>query len=282
MHRRPSPAWLWLTLCPSLCLALVPTFGVAVAAQLPTAGAPAAGQPDATPPRVVDRLVAVVDEDPIFLSDLDRAIALSLPRGDATLPAGESTVFPRPLPEDPEALRALRRITLDRLIDQRLRSHEVDRYEMGDVSPTRVEEQLGLLAGEAGGRRVLAERLADLGLGMDGLRSLLRRQLAVLAWVEERLGPRVVVEPEAVEEYYAEILGPEMERRGDPLPPLAEVRGAIRAVLREEALNREIEEWTEELRDEARIVDLFDRDPERPLPPVAVRAGGGRGGGGGL
>lgn len=270
MRRRPLPA----PLSPILGLVFGAVLGVAAATPPSSAEEPAT-----SPPRVVDRLVAVVDEDPIFLSDLDRAIALSLPAGDslpadATLPVAESPLFPRPLPDDPAALRALRRITLDRLIDQRLRSHEVDRYEMGDVSPTRVEEQLALLAREAGGRRVLAERLDALGLGTDGLRALLRRQLAVLAWVEERLGPRVLVDPEAVAEYYEEILGPEMERRGDPLPPLAEVRGAIRAVLREEALNREIEEWTEELRDEARIVDLFDRQADRILPPVSVRLGG--------
>jgi hypothetical protein len=47
------------------------------------------------------------------------------------------------------------------------------------------------------------------------------------------------------------------------------VREEIRAVLREMRLNEEIERWTEELRQEADIVDYFD-DPREELPPLVI------------
>ena len=44
------------------------------------------------------------------------------------------------------------------------------------------------------------------------------------------------------------------------------MREQIRAVLREQLLNEEIERWTEELRRDADVVDLLDPDPQ-PSPP---------------
>ena len=59
----------------------------------------------------------------------------------------------------------------------------------------------------------------------------------------------------------------------EPIPPVREVREAIRQVLREELLNEEIERWTDELRRDADVVDYFDRE-QRDLPPVVHQVGG--------
>lgn len=198
----------------------------------------------------VDRVVAVVDEDPILASDLERAIRLGLVERGVE-----------------ESDGALARRALDRLIEERLRQHEVGRFGFEAVPVEAIDRQLAAVAARFASPAELAAELERLGLDEPGLRQLLARQLAALAFVEERLGPRVFVGVEEIRRHYDEKLVPELAARGLEAPPLDEVRESIRAVLREAKLNLEIERWTEDLRREADVVDLLDA-PERPLPPV--------------
>ena len=203
-----------------------------------------------------DRLVAVVDDDPIFLSDVDRLLALGLVEAS---------------PADDVETR--RRTALDRLIEERMRLHEVERYELGTVRTTSVDRQLAALEERLRGVDALDELLARQDMDRAALRLLLRRQLRILAYVEERLGPRVSVRADQIEAYYEDELRAEMSARGAPLPALVEVADAIRGVLRERALNREIEEWTQDLRLRANVVDLLSRR-SADLPPVIYRSDG--------
>lgn len=206
---------------------------------------------------LVDRIVAVVDEEPIFLSDIQQAIAL-----------GQYAPHPG---EDSEGLR---RRVLDRLIDQRLELHEVERYEEGQVPIEDVERQVAAIRARFEDDHAWQSWLEDLGLDEASVRYLVRRQLRVLAYIEERLGPRVFIDLDDVRAYYGGELKAEMERRGEPLPPIAEVREGIRALLRERRLNEEIRAWVRELRLKADVVDYLNRPP-RELPPVAERVEGG-------
>jgi len=198
----------------------------------------------------VDRIVAVVDEDPILASDLERAIAL----GPIAREPGESDA-------------ALERRALGRLIADRLRQHEVGRFGYEEVPVAAVDAQVATLAARFGSPKAFAAELGRLGLDESALRQTLARQIAALAFVEERLGPRVFVGVDEIRRYYDERLVPELAARGESAPPLDDVRESIRAVLREEKLNQEIDRWTEELRRAADVVDLLDA-PARELPPV--------------
>ena len=200
--------------------------------------------------RVVDRVVAVVDEDPILASDLERAIRLGL----IERRTGESDA-------------ALSRRALDGLIADRLRQHEVGRFGYEEVPVEEVDAQVARLRARFAAPGGLEAELARLGLDEAALRQLLARQLAALAFIEERLGPRVFVGVDEIRRYYDGKLVPELAASGQAAPPLDEVRESIRAVLREQRLNQEIERWTEELRREADVVDLLDA-PARSLPPV--------------
>ncbi|MDA8017054.1 MAG: hypothetical protein MPN21_06345 [Thermoanaerobaculia bacterium] len=229
---------------------LVGSVGIAV--WLVASGATEAQEIETTPV-VVDRLVAVVDDDPIFLSDVDRVLALGLVTASSAADGVER-----------------RRIALDRLIEERLRLHEVERYELAAVPSVDVDRQLALLSESLGGDGALQRQLGSQDMDIAALRLLLRRQLRILAYVEERLGPRVSVTEEQVERYYEGEFRSEMAARGTTLPPLVEVTGAIQTVLREQALNREIEDWTDDLRRRADVVDLLSRR-RRDLPPVVFR-----------
>jgi len=227
-------------------LRLRPLIALALLAATPVAG-------DEPASDLVDRVVAVVDEEPILLSDLERAQAL----GTVTRREGESDA-------------ALRRRTLDELVAWRLRLHEVARFGIEEAPLTEVDRQIERIRiryPEAGAWQAELDRL---GLDEAQVRQILARQLAVLDFVEQRLGPRVFVGVDEIQSYYDGTLVPELRERGDPVPPVEEVREAIRVVLREAKLNEEVESWTRRLRLEADVVDLLDQE-ERPLPPpVAV------------
>jgi len=225
----------------------------ALAACVLLAAAPAPAQDPrpaaAESPVLVDRIVAVVGEDPVLLSEVEEVIGLGL----AERGAGEG---------DTE----LRERVIDALIEQRLRFHEVDRSGFHRVPVTEIEARMAEIAAAFPDREAFLRRLAELGMTEQEVRQLVARQIAVLTYVEERLGARVFVGFDDIRAYYQETAVPGLERRGEPVPPLDEVREAIRAVLHEQRLNQELERWTEELRAEADVV-VFPPPPE-PLPPV--------------
>ncbi len=202
---------------------------------------------------LVDRLVAVVDDDPILLSDIGRVVDLGL----IEKIEGESE-------------SQLERRVLDGLIDQRLRLHEIERHNFAPLPPAEIDRQLERLRADMASEHELPRRLAELGLDERGLRLLVARQLRVLVYVEQRLGPRIFVEREAVRAYYDDMLTAEMADQGLDPPALDEVRDQIQDLLHEQQLNEEIEAWTEELRLEADVADYLHRS-EIELPPIIQR-----------
>lgn len=206
--------------------------------------------------RLVDRIVAVVDEDPILLSDIRRVVGLGL----VELEPGESAA-------------ELERRVLDGLIDQCLQRHEVERHDFSQLPPQEVDRQVERIRARFESDEALRQRLDLLGLDEEGLSLLVARQLRVLVYVEQRLGPRVFINQDEIRGYYEGVLVAEMARRGQEPPPLPDVREQIREVLYEQRLNQEIEAWTEELRLGADIVDYLDR-VETELPPIVERLDG--------
>jgi len=223
----------------------------ALAACVLLAAAPVLAQdpPAAESPVLVDRIVAIVDEDPILLSEVEEVIGLGLAER-------------RPGEGDDE----LRERVIDGLIEQRLRFHEVDRSGFHRVPVTEIEARMAEIAAAFPDRQAFLRRLTALGMTEQEVRQLVARQIAVLTYVTERLGARVFVGLEDIRAHYQESVVPDLERRGEAVPPLDEVREAIRAVLHEQRLNQELERWTEELRAEADVL-VFPAPPD-PLPSV--------------
>jgi len=199
---------------------------------------------------IADRVVGVVDDDPILASDMGRIIALGLME---------------PLEGEDESSFQSR--VLERLIEQRLRSHEIERHGFQELPLSEVNQASEELVASFGSEAEYQRRLHELGLTEEAVREILAAQLLVLVFVEERLGPRVFVSLDSISEYYEKTLVPEMRRRGEPVPELGAVREQIRTVLREERLNREVELWTEELAFRADIVRYLDERPDE-LPAV--------------
>lgn len=223
-----------------------------------TAGAQKPPAPASIPapglePRLRDRVMAVVDEDPILASDVERVVALGLAQ-------------PKPGEADP----VFRRRILDDLVEQRLRFHEIDRYGFEQVPVDMIEKNVADIRARFPNDEAFRKTLRDLGLTQQALRQLVARQLMVLTHVEEQLGPRVFVGLDDITQYYRTTFTQEMQRQKVPVPPLDDVREQIRVVLKERRLNQELDKWTEELRRKADIHVYFDTPPGE-LPPVVKR-----------
>ncbi len=209
---------------------------------------------------LADRILAVVDEDPILASDLAQIVGLGL----AQRQEGESEAH-------------FERRLLDRLIEDRLRFHEVDRFGFESVPAEEIDLRLEAMEEsfknshstdtQASPAQTFDQRLGQIGLDRATLREVIARQLMILAYVEERLGARVFVSLADIQQHYDQELVPEMERLHTEPPPLASVREQIRALLRERRLNEEIDLWTQELRERADILDYLDSEHDS-LPPV--------------
>ena len=92
----------------------------------------------------------------------------------------------------------------------------------------------------------------------------------MLTYVDERLGARVFVGPDDINRYYRDVLTPEMQKRGQPVPPLEDVREDIRETLKQQKMTQEMANWTQELREQGGRRHLL----RRPAGQPAAAAGG--------
>jgi hypothetical protein len=161
------------------------------------------------------------------------------------------------------------------MIDNRLRLHELDRYGFDQAPIEEIDRRYQRIRDRFATEAEFRAEMERLDLDDTRLRLLVARQIAIMTYVEERLGPRVFVSVEDIRRHYDEELKPELERRGEVVPPIEAVREAIRAVIREQRLNEEIDRWTAGLRAKADVEEYLDSD-RRELPPIVrqIPAGG--------
>src|SRR5579864_1818136 len=201
-----------------LCVASAPAWSSSsTSSSSSSASAPApAGHSTGGANVLRDRVIAVVDEDPILASDLDRAIVIG-------------QLAPKP----GEAQRTFRRRVLDDLLAQRLRFHEIDRFGLEQVPVDQIERQVAEVRARFKDDAAFRQKLREVGLDEVALRQLMARQLEVLAYVDERLGPQVFVGLDDISNYYRTVLTPQLQQQHLPVPPLESVRDKIREVLRQ-------------------------------------------------
>jgi hypothetical protein len=162
---------------------------------------------------VIERIVAVVDGRPLMLSEV-RLV---------------------------ERLRGLDEATArEALIDERLMFGEAARLPQASVSAADEERAYGAL--------VARVDPAPDAAGEALLRAVVRRQVAILKYVEFRFRPQLRVSEEAVRAAYAA----ESAGTSEP-PPFAERGPLLRERLERRELDLRIETWIRELRAAAQI-----------------------------
>jgi hypothetical protein len=174
---------------------------------------PAAGGPRAPTVQLLERVVAVVDDRPLFLSDV-RALA---------------------------AVRGLsEEAAIEAAVDERLMYAEAARIEETEVPK---EEEDRALAAVLGVHPALRDEVPE-----ADLRRLLRRQATILKYVEFRFRPQVRVSEDDIRRAWEKD-----EAGQPAGVPLEDAEEALRARLERRALDERIEAWVKELRARADV-----------------------------
>jgi len=229
--------------------------GFMAAAQTPPVAAPASAT-------VLDRVVAVVNNQAILQSDVDLEIRLSVldpGRG------GKGVLTPQ---------RALDQLISRALIQQQI--HEED-AQAAEPPQTEVDARIGEMrrelpacvhekcATDAG----WAAFLAGHGLTAARVDAYLRYREQILRFIESRFRQGIRISPAEVETYYRGTLVPQY-RAGEQPPQLEKVAPRIQEILLEQQVNALFDEWLKNLRKQG-DVEVLDPALESPDTP----AGGG-------
>ena len=192
------------------------------------------------PQQVADRVVAVVNGEPIMLSEL----RLTLPTG-----VEQRTDLPQ-----------LMRTNLEALINQELILQEIRRLKIFTVTNEEVAAGVNVVAsGFTGGQEELEAELNSQGETLASLRESIRRRLLVLKYVDYRFRRFSEVEENRLLRFYEGEWADSFraENPGAALPPLEEVRGELETLMIEMSVNDQLDAWLQDARSEARIAIKF-------------------------
>ena len=186
----------------------------------------------------VDRIAAVIDRQVLTVSEVSQMV--------------EIRFFARRSQSEDDH----RRDVLDALIAQALRYRDVERFGAQDIPLDTIESRIQEIRQRFGSDEELNAALARAELTLDEVRALVKRQLQVEAYIQERFAPLVFVSPEEIERYYRGEWTAQRRARGLGVPALEQVREEVRLAVRGARVQQEIEKWTAQLRERA-DVDVY-------------------------
>lgn len=205
-------------------------------------------QAGAQSPKVVDQILALVNDEAITRSDLLWSLALD-PK--APSPAG---------PVSPDLFRQ----KLDVMIDERLVLQEASRIP-ARITREEINRKRTELIKEFPSEAAFRERVEAVGLTPERINQLLEQRVLIDRFVDFRFRSFVLVTDQEIQRYYDEKFAPEIRNRGAVPPPLdaelpskVTVRDDIRNILKEEKINQEIDRYLTAARQRADIVQLAE------------------------
>lgn len=184
----------------------------------------------------IDRISAVIDRQVITLSEVNQMVAIHF--------------FPRTISHTDDEYR---HDVLEALIAQALRYRDVERFGAQDIPKDSIEARLTEIRSRFPSPEEFARAVTSVELTMDEVRALVKRQLQVEAYIQERFSPLVFIPNEDIETYYRGPWSEQRRARGLGIPPLDQVRDEIRTLLKSERLQAEIDKWTAQLRARANV-----------------------------
>jgi hypothetical protein len=183
----------------------------------------------------VDRIAAVVDRQVLTVSEVSQMVDLRF-----FLRTAES--------EDDH-----RHDVLDGLIAQALRYRDAERFGEQDIAADTIEARLIEIQKRFASIDEFNAALLRTELTLDEMRALVKRQLQVEAYIQERFAPLVFVSNEDIDTYYRGPWSEQRRARGLGVPPLSSVREEVRVAVRASRLQTEIDRWTAQLRERANV-----------------------------
>ncbi len=191
------------------------------------------------PAVTIDRVAAVVDRQVLTVSEVSQM--------------AEIRFFPRAVGQSDDDYR---RFILDSLIAQALRFRDVERFGAEDVSKDSIEARLVQIQRRFASPDEFTVALQHAELTLDEVRALIKRQLQVESYIQERFAPMIGVSSEEIDAYYRGTWSEQRRARGLPIPPLSEVQGEIRNLLKANRLQQEVDRWTTQLRSRVNV-DIY-------------------------
>lgn len=204
---------------------------------------------------VLERVVAVVNNQAILASDIDHEIRLSVldpGRG------GMGVLTPS---------RALDQLIGRALIQQQIRQED---QQAAEPSQAEVNARLGEIrrelpacvrqncASDAGWKAFLAAH----SLTQEDVETYLRYRLEILRFIEERFRQGISISPEEIAIYYHDTLLPQYAK-GEAVPALDKVSTRIQEILLQQRVNALFDEWLNNLRKQG-DVEVLDPSLEAP------------------
>ena len=186
----------------------------------------------------VDRIAAIVDRQVLTVSEITQMV--------------EIRFFPRTSQSEDDH----RRDVLEGLIAQALRYRDVERFGAQEITPDVIEARLVEIQRRFASEAEFNAAIARAELTLDEVRALVRRQLQVEAYIQERFAPLVFITNDEIDAYYRGPWTAQRRERGLNVPPLDSVREEIRTAVRATRLQDEIGKWTAQLRARA-DVDVY-------------------------
>lgn len=185
---------------------------------------------------MADRVVAVVNDEPIFLSELRRNLPPQIGRQGR--------------------LKELMQTNLTALINQTLILQEVRRLKIFRVEPAETGALLEALRESYSSQNEFEEDLHRRGMTLEGLRDSVQRRLLVLKFVDYRFRRHTQIDRTQLREYYDGEWSENFRREfpGQSLPDFETVREELERLLAERMINEELERWLEQVRMDADIV----------------------------
>src|SRR5688572_28609512 len=170
----------------------------------------------------VDRIAAVVDRQVLTVSEISQMV--------------EIRFFARQAESEDDH----RREVLDGLIAQALRYRDVERLGAQDIPADTIEARLIEIHRRFASETEFTTAVAQAELTLDEVRALIKRQLQVEAYIQERFAPLVFISNEDIETYYRGPWTEQRRERGLSVPPLSSVREEVSIAVRSSRLEEEI------------------------------------------
>jgi len=186
----------------------------------------------AAPQRVVDRIVARVQDDILMLSELRE------------LGRYQQLVQDQAASDDR---------LLAQLLEQWIVNAEATAARFPRPSEAEVSRELERLEKQFASPEAYRARLQQLELSPAAVRRLLEQQLYLTRYLDYKFRPTSQVDTLEIEKYYREQLVPSLAARGQAAPPLENVQDQIRELLIQREISRRAARWLEETRSRLRI-----------------------------
>jgi len=187
--------------------------------------------------KIVDRVVARVEEEIILQSDIEQLARYQL------LVDGKS---------ESEAQ------ILDRLIDQWIVRKEAEASRFPAATEIDSEREMRRLERSFANKEDFAVQRQKAGLSEAELLQIVTAQAYLSNYLDSRFRPSVQIDEKAIDDFYNQALIPKAKARGQEPPSLEAARDLIQEILVQRGINEQADKWLKESRGRLSITKLVN------------------------